>query len=108
MRKLFFLFFLVLVIGLVFIGCVTTGQVMLTGTARTPINPEQVKIYFSPPSAYETIGVVSVQLGSLFQTQMDLYKEMQKQAAKIGANGVLVSADSGWIHTGQAIFVTRE
>jgi hypothetical protein len=97
---------------LVFIGCSSTsGQVMVTGTARTPTNPEQVKIYYAPPTSYETIGVVSVQInpfGIPAPTQMDVFKEMQKQAATIGANGVLVATGTGWIHTGEAIFVTRE
>jgi hypothetical protein len=114
MKKTIFLSFLVLVIGLVFFSCSTTGlkgSYMVTGTARTPTNPTEVKIYYTPPAEYETIGVVTVQatgLRGLSGGQMPVFQEMQKQAALMGANGLLVPATSDWIHTGQAIFVTKE
>jgi len=70
-----------------------TGSVIVTGKARAAISPSEVTIYLEPPSQYETIGLVEasseVELSS--QAAQDrTINELKAQAAKIGANGVIL------------------
>jgi hypothetical protein len=77
-------------------GC-ATGSAVVTGEARTPIDPSQVKIYLDPPSEYETIGLVEASSDVEFSSQAAQDRaidELRKQAAKIGANGVLLLSAS--------------
>ena len=76
-------------------ACSTSSHV-LTGTARTPVPPESVRIYNQPPPGqYEQIGTVtassqgSLAIGS--QQNMDkAIARLKEEAAKLGANGVLL------------------
>ncbi len=77
-------------------GC-ATGSAVVTGQARPPIDPSQVQIYLDPPSDYETIGLVEASSDVEFSSQAALDRavnELKKQAAKIGANGVLLLGTS--------------
>lgn len=77
-------------------GC-ATGSAVLAGDARPPIDPRQVKIYLEPPSEYKTIGLVEASSAVEFSTQAAqdrAIEELKKQAAKIGANGVLLLSAS--------------
>ena len=70
-----------------------TGSAIVTGHTRDPVAPEQVKIYVEPPAAFEIIGVVSASsdMGLTEQLSVDYaIGELKKQAAKVGANGVLL------------------
>jgi hypothetical protein len=74
-------------------GC-ATGTSIVTGKVRPAINPSEVKLYLEPPTRYETIGIVEALSDVEFSSQAALDRAIQKlkaQAAKIGANGVLVS-----------------
>jgi len=112
---------------IVLFGC-ATGSTIITGNARSAIAPDEVKIYLDPPSQYEVIGLVEassdVELSS--QAAQDrVINELKNRAAKIGANGVLLtnagSRTSGGYYSfgvfyageaktaqGQAIYVIRE
>ena len=76
-------------------GCSTSSHV-LTGTARPPIAPDSVRIYNQPPpGTYEQIATVSASSqGSLAigsQQNMDkAIERLKEEAAKLGANGVLL------------------
>ncbi|MFP8487634.1 hypothetical protein ACKGJO_00905 [Gracilimonas sp. Q87] len=78
---------------LTLISC-ATGSSIVTGTVRPAINPDDVKLYLEPPMEYETIGIVEassdVEISSQAATDRAI-KELKKQAAKIGANGVLIT-----------------
>jgi hypothetical protein len=76
-------------------GCATaTGSGIVTGSARPPTNPSEVKLYLDPPpSQYETIGLVEASSEVEFSTQAAqdrVIDELRAQAAKLGANGVLL------------------
>ena len=112
-------------------GC-ATGSSIVTGEVRPAISSSEVKIYLDPPSKYETIGVVEASSEVEFSSQAAqdrVINELKAQAAKIGANGVLLlntgnkSGDmvgfySGGVFyagasetktaTGKAIFVIQE
>lgn len=76
------------------IGSCATGSTIVTGEKRTPISPDEVQLFLDPPAQYETIGVVEVvsPVGLSRQSAQDkAMKELKKRAAKLGANGVLLS-----------------
>jgi hypothetical protein len=76
----------------VLFGC-ASGSSIVTGKARPAINPSEVKIYIDPPSQYETVGIVEASSDVEFSTQAAqdrTISELKSQAARIGANGVLL------------------
>jgi ABC-type sugar transport system substrate-binding protein len=75
------------------LGACASGSAIVTGNTRVPIAPEQVKIYLDPPAEFEVIGLVnaSSDAGWTDQGSQDYaIEELKKQAAKLGANGVLL------------------
>ena len=108
-----------------------TGSYILTGQKREPIDPAQVLLYTTPPTKYDVIGIVnaSSESGWTQQGDMDLaIAKLKKLAAKLGANGVLISVtgestsstvggyNNGFMYnvtttaqtvTGQAIYVAQ-
>jgi uncharacterized protein YbjQ (UPF0145 family) len=79
-------------------GC-ATDSVVVTGTARPPISPADVKIYSRPPAAFEEIAILDASKNSAFTTggQKAVDKvvaELKEQAAKLGANGVILEGFS--------------
>jgi hypothetical protein len=81
-----------LLAALTLLGC-ASGSTIVTGTPRAPIAPERVKFYLDPPERFEVIGLVSASsdAGWTEQGSVDYaIQELKKQAAKVGANGVLL------------------
>jgi hypothetical protein len=77
------------------LGCATNGSSIITGTVRPEIDPSEVKIYIDPPPQYETIGIVEAarEVGfSRQKTQDNVIEDLKILAAKMGANGVLLTA----------------
>jgi hypothetical protein len=77
-------------------ACATTSHV-ITGKVRTPIDPSQVKVYSTAPPSYEEIAVIdatSRSSGSFGdQKKMDaVIERLKKEAASLGANGVLLQS----------------
>ena len=75
-------------------GCSTSSHVLI-GTARPPISPESVRLYYRPPPKYEEIATIQASSqGSLALTsQQNMDKaiaRLKAEAAKLGANGVLL------------------
>ena len=65
----------------------------MTGSTRAPIDYGQVRIYLEPPAEFEVIGLVSASSDSGWTEQGSVnyaIDELKKQAAKLGANGVLL------------------
>jgi hypothetical protein len=74
-------------------GCATSA--MVTGRVRPPIDPAQVRIYQAPPpGGFEEIAQLETQSGAFTygeQNKLDsVLENLRKQAAKLGANGVLL------------------
>jgi hypothetical protein len=83
----------VTLIILVINGC-ASGSSIVTGTPRAPIDFSQVNLYADEPDNYETIAIVksSSDAGWTEQGSQDYaIEELKKQAAKLGANGVLIT-----------------
>ena len=94
--------------ALTLLGCSTSSHVMI-GTARPPISPESVRVYLQPPPKYEQIATLDASSQGSFAltSQQNMDKAMarlKEEAAKLGANGVLLQGvqdqQSGSIGTG--------
>ena len=94
--------------ALVLLGCSTSSHVMI-GSAHPPISPESVRIYLQPPEKYEQIATLDASSQGSFaitsQQNMDkAIARLKEEAAKLGANGVLLQGvqdqRSGSIGTG--------
>lgn len=73
-------------------GCASDSSIV-TGAKRTPIPPEQVTLYLEQPADFEIIGPVSASSGARWSEQRSVeyaIKELKKQAANLGANGLLL------------------
>jgi hypothetical protein len=84
---------LVTLILIIFLTGCASGSHIITGKVRTPIDFKQVQLYIDAPEKYETIGIVksSSDAGWTEQDSQDYaVEELKKQAAKLGANGVLL------------------
>jgi hypothetical protein len=97
-----------LVAFLLVMGCAPSSHI-LTGVARPPVAPADVKIYSSPPPRYEEIALLDASSKSLFgpggQKAIDTVIERLKvQAAQLGANGVILGdvsdRETGSVGTG--------
>jgi len=77
------------------ISACASGSSIVTGEKRAPIDFNLVKLYLETPENYEVIGLVkaSSDAGWTEQDSVDsAIEELKKQAAKLGANGVLLMA----------------
>jgi hypothetical protein len=75
-------------------ACSTSSHVLI-GTARPPISPQSVRLYYRPPPQYEEIATIEAgSQGSMALTgQQNMDKAIERlkaEAAKVGANGVLL------------------
>lgn len=93
--------FLLSVVALLLAAC-ASGTALVTGTPRNPLAPEQVNIYLEPPAEYEIVGLVSASSDAGWTDQGSLdyaIHELKKQAAKMGANGVLLTSSGEKVTT---------
>lgn len=81
-------------VALFFVGCAQHSHIVV-GTKRPAINPEQVRVYITPPPKFEEVAVIdgtsrgSLALGT--QSKMDsAMNAMKRDAASLGANGLLL------------------
>jgi hypothetical protein len=73
-------------------GCVT-GAHLVTGKPHSAVVIEAVRIYQEMPPHAELIGTVIAQSIGDDQASMDRgLKELKCQAAKVGANGLIINA----------------
>jgi hypothetical protein len=96
-------------IGAVLLVACASSHVMI-GKARAPISPDEVRIYTRPPDGpYEEIARLETSSQGSFsftaQRKTDaVIKRLKTEAAKLGANGVLLEGigdqQSGSIGTG--------
>ncbi|ALM66747.1 hypothetical protein FORC4_1774 [Vibrio parahaemolyticus] len=82
------------VVVLSFLNACASGSAIVTGVKRPALDFNQVRLYLEAPEQYETIGIVkaSSDAGITQQASQDYaVEELKKQAAKIGANGVILT-----------------
>lgn len=76
-------------------GCtLTRGSSVLLGTLRPAIDPSQVQLYAELPVNYEKVALLSADSRNDFASQQNLSNaaidRLKREAAKLGANGVLL------------------
>ena len=95
-----------LMVGAMLLTACASSSHVVTGEQRVAIAPEEVTVYSQAPELrYEIIGTVSASSskGLSQQGRLDAAKqELVEEAAKLGANGVIVNGlnDSGGVSTG--------
>ncbi len=94
MKKVSYLILLLLVMFAMG-GCAVTNETStVVGKTRVPTTTDQVKLYTKPPAKYEEISIVSADAVHAFMSKQDLMNiaiaNLKKEAAKVGANGVLL------------------
>lgn len=76
------------------IGCsVSTKTTLTTGSARPPISPDKVKIYSCPekvPGKFEEVAILNSEGHYKHTDFAEMYTSMREEAAKIGANGLIL------------------
>lgn len=89
-------------------ACAPSSHI-LTGTARPPISPDQVRIYSAPPPVFNEIAILNASSKSVFtpggQRAIDqVIARLKVQAAQLGANGIVLEGfmdnQTGSIGTG--------
>ncbi len=93
--QIYVLFFL----SIFFTGCNSAlnvwGDTVRMGKKYPPVAAENVVILFEKPSKkYEVIGLVSA-LGGAWTSDGVMFKSMQKSAAVLGADAIIVRSESG-------------
>ena len=84
----------ILVVAFLF-GCVANGSSIVTGELRPETDPSEVILYIDPPAQFETIGIVEAFREveySRQRAQDRVIEDLKKLAAKMGANGVLLTS----------------
>lgn len=80
---------LTLVLG----GCVVTSVTPLSNKQYDPVSPDQVVIYLDEtdiPGEFEKLAIINAKGESSWTDEKQMYERARKDAAKIGANGILV------------------
>jgi hypothetical protein len=76
------------------VACATSSQ-LLTGAPRSPVSPSAVRVYTQAPPSFEEIAVLNASRKSVTSAGGEraiarMIQEMRTQAAKLGANGLLL------------------
>ena len=76
-------------------GCAGSSSRLLA-PARPAIDPAAVRIYRTPPQHYQEIAVLDATSGAKFfhgspQGEAEALQRLKEEAAKVGANGVLLT-----------------
>lgn len=80
-------------------SCASSDSFVLVGAARPAISPAEVRIYSHPPPAFEEIALLTASSNSAFspggqKTVDTVIERLKLQAAKLGANGVILEGFS--------------
>jgi hypothetical protein len=79
---------------LLLVSCVSTNTTLLSPSSRRPpVTPDKVVIYTSPdkvPGKYDEVAILSSEGDYSFADAATFYESFRKEAAKIGANGVII------------------
>jgi hypothetical protein len=86
-----------------------SSSAILIGKARPPIAPEAVKLYLDAPKSYERIALLeSTSKASWAATDQGktnkMIERLKEEAAKVGANGVLITS-TGNQQEGGGVFI---
>jgi len=99
-----------LLLVLVLSSCAITNETSLVvGTPRAETSSDRIKLYTKPPAKYEEIAIISADAAHDFMSKQSLQniaiENLKKEAAKVGANGILLD-NVGSFSTGASGIVT--
>jgi hypothetical protein len=83
-------------IALLFCAGCAASSTQLLAPARPPIDPSEVQIYTAPPAKFQQIALIDATSGTSFfhgstAGQDAAIQKLKLEAAKVGANGVLLT-----------------
>ena len=94
-------------------AALSSGSEVMIGKARPAISPDEVKIYTpaNPPEHYEEIAIITNRDGggwvpSQKSKTKRLIKKLKKQAAALGANGIILTDMSNVEETTRDVITT--
>jgi hypothetical protein len=92
---------------LVVAGCATDSDV-ITEEIHQPVDPATVKVYTTMPEGAEPIGVVGDSKYSIHTHRaLDaVLLKVKRDAAELGANGIIITSQDSSIVTGTSITAT--
>jgi hypothetical protein len=90
-------------------ACATSSEVLI-GAPRSPISPAEVRVYTQAPQSFEAIALLgatreSVSSAGAERAIAKMIESMRVQAARLGANGLLLEdfSDSGPVSVGTGV-----
>jgi hypothetical protein len=90
-------------------GCATSSE-MLTGSARAPLSPGDVRVYTQAPQSFQEIAILGASRKSVSSAGGEraiekMIETMRSRAAQLGANGLLLEdfSDSDPVAVGTGI-----
>ncbi len=87
--------FVTICLGFGLLGGCASGSAIPVGSSHAASSSAQVRIYSDAPPAFEVVGIVKAESGLGWSDQQSVdyaVEELRKQAAALGANGVLLTA----------------
>jgi uncharacterized protein YbjQ (UPF0145 family) len=86
-------------IAVLALAACASDTIVLTGSARPPISPADVRIYSQPPEVFQEIAILDTSKSSAFttggqKTVDKVIEGLKEQAAKLGANGIILEGFS--------------
>ena len=83
------------IFALLLSACAITNETSLViGNQRASISPDSVKLYIELPEKYEVIALITADAAHDFMSKQSLQeiaiKNLKIEAAKVGANGILL------------------
>ena len=76
-------------------GCVNTNATLLSNQRHPAVHPDDVVIYISEddiPGDYDKVALIYAKASANWTTESKMLKALRKQAAALGANGILYSS----------------
>ena len=76
-------------------GCIRAEVLSLDPSPRAPTSPDSVRVLAQEPNqTYKVLAIVSVQSRWDRGSMLELTHGLKREAAKLGGNGVLISAEA--------------
>lgn len=80
-------------------ACASSDSLVMVGAAHPPISPADVKIYSHPPPVFEEVALLNASTSHMFtpggqKTIDEVIEKLKEQAAKVGANGIILEGFS--------------
>lgn len=84
----------ILVLTLALAACgVSTSVIVLEPGPRTPVSPEQVRVFLAAdevPGEYTRLAVIHAEGDPTFNDQQEIVQRLREEAAKLGADAIIL------------------